>query len=68
MLTDWLTDWLSTNDVICIGDDIKVMIVACPKTHDGITFANTVALGVDAPRSVPIWRAEVVERTQSKGM
>lgn len=56
-----LTDWLSTNDVIRIGENIKVTILECPKTHDGKVFAGTVALGVDAPRSVPIWRAEVVD-------
>lgn len=41
-------------EVIVIGDDIRVMVV---ETRDGV-----VRFGVDAPREVPVHRAEVYKR------
>lgn len=38
-------------EVIMIGDDIRIMVV---ETRDGV-----VRFGVDAPREVPVHRAEV---------
>ncbi len=43
-------------EVIVIGDDIRVMVV---ETRDGV-----VRFGVDAPREVPVHRAEVYKRIQ----
>ncbi|AYG43965.1 carbon storage regulator [Pseudomonas sp. Leaf58] len=41
-------------EVIMIGDDIRLMVV---ETRDGV-----VRFGVDAPREVPVHRAEVYKR------
>ncbi|GLO52070.1 carbon storage regulator [Pseudomonas putida] len=41
-------------EIIVIGDDIRVMVV---ETRDGM-----VRFGVDAPRQVPVHRAEVYKR------
>ncbi|MFK3721333.1 carbon storage regulator CsrA [Pseudomonas fulva] len=41
-------------EVIMIGDDIRIMVV---ETRDGM-----VRFGVDAPREVPVHRAEVYRR------
>ena len=41
-------------EVIVIGDDIRIMVV---ETRDGM-----VRFGVDAPRAVPVHRAEVYRR------
>ncbi|AHZ76196.1 MULTISPECIES: carbon storage regulator CsrA [Pseudomonas] len=41
-------------EIIVIGDDIRIMVVA---TRDGM-----VRFGVDAPRQVPVHRAEVYKR------
>jgi len=41
-------------EVIMIGDDIRIMVV---ETRDGV-----VRFGVDAPREVPVHRAEVYRR------
>ncbi|WP_087501519.1 carbon storage regulator CsrA [Pseudomonas sp. SID14000] len=41
-------------EVIVIGDDIRVMVV---ETREGV-----VRFGVDAPREVPVHRAEVYKR------
>ena len=43
-------------EVIMIGDDIRIMVV---ETRDGV-----VRFGVDAPREVPVHRAEVYRRIQ----
>ncbi|MHC8358145.1 carbon storage regulator CsrA [Pseudomonas sp. LB3P81] len=45
-------------EMIAIGDDISVRIVA--------VSGNTVRFGVEAPRSVNVHRAEVYERIQVK--
>ncbi|MCE5988888.1 MULTISPECIES: carbon storage regulator CsrA [unclassified Pseudomonas] len=41
-------------EVIVIGDDIRIMVV---ETREGV-----VRFGVDAPRQVPVHRAEVYKR------
>lgn len=41
-------------EIIMIGDDIRIMVV---ETRDGM-----VRFGVDAPRQVPVHRAEVYKR------
>ncbi len=41
-------------EIIVIGDDIRIMVV---ETRDGV-----VRFGVDAPRDVPVHRAEVYKR------
>ncbi|MCE5976063.1 carbon storage regulator CsrA [Pseudomonas sp. JR33AA] len=41
-------------EVIMIGDDIRIVVV---ETRDGV-----VRFGVDAPREVPVHRAEVHKR------
>ncbi|MGN8249211.1 carbon storage regulator CsrA [Pseudomonas sp. SMV7] len=41
-------------EVIMIGDDIRLMVV---EARDGV-----VRFGVDAPREVPVHRAEVYKR------
>ena len=41
-------------EIIMIGDDIRIMVV---ETRDGV-----VRFGVDAPREVPVHRAEVYKR------
>ncbi|AHC81338.1 carbon storage regulator CsrA [Pseudomonas asiatica] len=41
-------------EIIVIGDDIRIMVV---ETRDGM-----VRFGVDAPRQVPVHRAEVYKR------
>ncbi|EKT4459143.1 carbon storage regulator CsrA [Pseudomonas putida] len=44
-------------EVIMIGDDIRIMVV---ETRDGV-----VRFGVDAPREVPVHRAEVYKRIKA---
>ncbi|MFJ4456850.1 carbon storage regulator CsrA [Pseudomonas sp. NPDC089392] len=41
-------------EIIVIGDDIRIMVV---EARDGV-----VRFGVDAPRKVPVHRAEVYKR------
>ena len=41
-------------EIIVIGDDIRIMVV---ETRDGM-----VRFGLDAPRQVPVHRAEVYKR------
>jgi len=43
---------------ICIGEDVVVTVI--------YTDNNRVRLGIEAPRSVPIWRSELVEEKQQK--
>ncbi|MBK4995288.1 carbon storage regulator CsrA [Pseudomonas sp. S37] len=43
-------------EIIVIDDDIRIMVV---ETRDGV-----VRFGVDAPREVPVHRAEVYKRIQ----
>lgn len=51
------------DEIICIGDDIKVMIVDVQ--------GDKVRLGIEAPKNVPVHRKEVYERvlieTAAKG-
>lgn len=44
----------AVGEVIVIGDDIRIMVV---ETREGV-----VRFGVDAPRQVPVHRAEVYKR------
>jgi carbon storage regulator len=44
------------NQSIVIGDDIRIVVVSVDR--------DTVKLGIDAPRSVPVHRAEVYEEIQ----
>ena len=46
-------------EIIVIGDDIRIMVV---DTRDGV-----VRFGVDAPRQVPVHRAEVYKRIKQGG-
>ena len=41
------------DEVICIGDDIRIMIVEIRP--------DRVRLGIDAPKNVPIHRAEIYD-------
>ena len=43
---------------ICIGEDVVVTVIYVDN--------NRVRLGIEAPRSVPIWRSELVEEEQQK--
>ncbi|MCP4571460.1 MAG: carbon storage regulator CsrA [bacterium] len=43
-------------EAIDIGDDVKVVVVSIR--------GGTVKLGIDAPRSVPVWRREVRDAGQ----
>jgi len=43
---------------ICIGEDVVVTVIYIDN--------NRVRLGIEAPRSVPIWRSELVEEEQQK--
>lgn len=44
------------NQSIVIGDDIRIVVVSVDR--------DTVKLGIDAPREVPVHRAEVYEEIQ----
>jgi carbon storage regulator len=44
---------------ICIGDDVVVTVVQI----DG----NKIRLGIEAPRSVPIWRSELIVKEEPEG-
>jgi carbon storage regulator len=46
-------------ETICIGDDIKVSIVAIER--------DKVRLGFEAPKSVPVHRQEVYDAIHNKG-
>ncbi|EKT4484556.1 carbon storage regulator CsrA [Pseudomonas putida] len=46
-------------EVIVIGDDIRIMVV---ETRDGV-----VRFGIDAPKAVPVHRAEVYRRIKEAG-
>lgn len=41
------------NQSIVIGDDVRIVVVSIDR--------DTVKLGIDAPRSIPVHRAEVYE-------
>jgi carbon storage regulator len=41
------------NQSIVIGDDVRIVVVSVDR--------DTVKLGIDAPRSIPVHRAEVYE-------
>jgi carbon storage regulator len=44
------------NQAIMIGDDIRIVVVAVDR--------DTVKLGIEAPRAVPVHRSEVYEEIQ----
>jgi carbon storage regulator len=44
------------NQAIVIGDDIRIVVVAVER--------DTVKLGIDAPRTIPVHRSEVYEEIQ----
>ena len=44
------------NQAIMIGDDVRIVVVAVDR--------DTVKLGIEAPRSVPVHRSEVYEEIQ----
>jgi carbon storage regulator len=44
------------NQAIVIGDDVRVVVVAVER--------DTVKLGIEAPRSIPVHRSEVYEEIQ----
>jgi carbon storage regulator len=44
------------NQSIVIGDDVRIVVVSIDR--------DTVKLGIDAPRSVPVHRSEVYEEIQ----
>jgi len=44
------------NQAIIIGDDIRIVVVAVER--------DTVKLGIEAPRAVPVHRSEVYEEIQ----
>ena len=44
------------NQAIMIGDDVRVVIVAVDR--------DTVKLGIEAPRTIPVHRVEVYEEIQ----
>lgn len=47
------------DEVICIGDNIKIMVVDIR--------GDKVRLGIEAPEDVPIHREEVYDRVQAEG-
>ncbi len=49
-----------TNQVIRIGDEIRVMIIG--------VRGDKVLLGITAPRGVPVDREEVFQRKQTEGV
>ena len=44
------------NQAIIIGDDIRIVVVAVER--------DTVKLGIEAPRAIPVHRSEVYEEIQ----
>ncbi len=44
------------NQAIMIGDDVRIVVVAVDR--------DTVKLGIEAPRSIPVHRSEVYEEIQ----
>jgi carbon storage regulator len=44
------------NQAIVIGDDVRIVVVAVER--------DTVKLGIEAPRSIPVHRSEVYEEIQ----
>jgi carbon storage regulator len=44
------------NQAIMIGDDVRVVVVAVDR--------DTVKLGIEAPRTIPVHRSEVYEEIQ----
>ena len=64
MATDHTTYvWLSVSETVQIGP-ATVMLVECPKRHNGMTYSGQCRIGVQADRSVPVWRKEVKDRNQ----
>ena len=46
------------NEVILIGDDIRVTVVEIEK--------HRVKIGIEAPRSVEVWRSELKEKKEKE--
>jgi carbon storage regulator CsrA len=51
--------WLSINESLKIGDGITVTLIDVRHTHEGRPVQTKVRIGVQAPRSVPVFRGEI---------
>ena len=66
MATDHTTYvWLSVSETVQVGP-ATVMLVECPKRHDGRVDREQCKIGVQADRSVKILRKEVQDRLLTK--
>ena len=51
----------SENEIICIGDDIEIMVTEVCTEH-------AVKLGISAPSSIPVHRKEVYQAIQRENL